>query len=147
MSLPLHFKLIALDSYPHPASNHSIFQKKNVQSQFLILYSKESVHNRQQTILLLVTRLHSSTIFFLPSCKGLRTDALYDSGRTKVAKEEQCIWLFNQSNRSVDLNQLISAKSGNSSSSFCYERNIFNARESWKATKQPNSQRNGSEEK
>ena len=50
--------------------------------------------------------------------------ARFDSGRTKVAKEEQRIWLFNQSNRSIDLNQLISAKRGNSSSSFCDEGNI-----------------------
>ena len=149
MSLPLYFKLIVLDSYLHPASNHTIFQKKNVQSQFLVLYSKENVRNRQWTSpffswSLVCVRLLFS---FQPSCKALRTDALYDSGRTKVAKEEQRIWLFNQSNRSIDLNQLISAKRGNSSSSFCDERNIFNVRESWKARKQQNSQRNETEEK
>ena len=74
------------------------------------------------TILLLVTRLLFS---FPPSCQGLRTGALFDSGRTKVAKEEQRIWLFNQSNRSIDLNQLISAKRGISSSSFCDKGNIY----------------------
>ena len=82
VSLPLYFKLIALDSYPHPASNHSIFQKKNVQSLFLVLYSKESVRNRQWTSpffswSLVCVRLLFS---FPPSCQGLRTGVLYDSG-------------------------------------------------------------------
>ena len=49
VSLPSYFKLIALDSYPHSASNHSVVQKKNFQSHFLVLYSKESVRNRQWT--------------------------------------------------------------------------------------------------
>ena len=62
---------------------------------------------------------------FPPFCQGLRTGALLDSGRTKVAKEEQRIWLFSQSNHSIDLNQLISAKRGNSSSSFCDKENIY----------------------
>ena len=81
--------------------------------------------------------------------KVLRTGALFDSGRAKVAKEEQRIWLFNQSNRSIDLNQLISAKRGNSSSSFCDERNIYSTfvRAGKQGSKQPNSERNETEEK
>ena len=70
----------------------------------------------------------------------MRTDALYDSGRTKVAKEEQRICLFNQSNRSIDLNQLISAKRGNSSRSFFDERNIFKIYTFVRAGKQGSNQ-------
>ena len=128
LSLPLYFKLIALYSYPHPASNQSIVQKKNVQSQFLILHSKESVRNRQLTSPFFSWSLVCVRLLFLfrHLVKVLRTGALFDSGRTKVASQGRTThWLFNQSNRSIDLNQLISAKRGNSSSSFCDERNIY----------------------
>ena len=103
------------------------------------------------TILLLVTRLRSPTILFsaILSRFWKQLGALFDSGRTKVAKEEQRIWLFSQSNRSIDLNQLIIAKRGNSSSSFCDERNIYStfvrAGRQW--SKQPNSPLNETQEK
>ena len=78
-------------------------------------------------LLLLVTRLRAFIYYFL--FRHLvnvseQIGVLYDSGRTKVAKKKQPIWLFSQSNRNIDLNQPVSAKPGNSSSSFYDEGNI-----------------------
>ena len=108
LSLPLYFKLIALDSYPHPALNHSIVQKKMFKASFssgTVSATDNGLHHSS------LGRSFAFVYYFLfrHLVKVLRTGALFDSGRTKVAKEEQCIWLFNQSNRSIDLNQLISA--------------------------------------
>ena len=151
VSLPLYFKLIALDSYHHPASNHSIVQKKMFKASF----SSCTVKKVSTTD----NGLHHSSLghsfafvcyfLFRHLVKVLRTGTLFDSGRTKVAKEEQRIWLFNQSNHSIDLNQLISAKCGNSSSSFCDERNIYSmfVRAGKQGSKQLNSRRNETEEK
>ena len=126
-------------------------KKSNVRSQFLVLYSRESVRNRQCTFL--CRFYHSSSLghlfafvyyfLFRHLVKvSEQIGVLYDSGRTKVAKKKQCIWLFNQSNCSIDLNQPISAKHGNSSSSFYDERNIQCSLELERkeATKQPKEQ-------
>ena len=143
MSLPLYFKLIPLDSYPHRASN--IFQKNNVQSQFLVLYRKERVPNRQWTSPFFSWSLVAFVcycIFFstiLSRFENRRTLRLRKN-KTKVAKGEQRIWLLNQSNRSIDLNQLTSVKRGNTSSLFCDEGNISRCSlelESKEATEQP----------
>ena len=124
MSLSLYFKLITLNSYPHPASNHSIVQKKMFKASFSSCTVKKvsATDNGPHHSSLGHSFAFVYYLLFRHLVKVLRTGALFDSGRTKVAKEEQRIWLFNQSNRGIDLNQLISSKHSNSSSSFCDER-------------------------
>ena len=97
--------------------------------QFLVLYSREKC--LQQTLLcmqiVLVTCLRAFVYYFLLRHfvkVSEQIGTLYDSGRTTVAKKEQRISFFNQSNRSIDLNHLISANYNNSSHSFYAERNI-----------------------
>ena len=76
-------------------------------------------------ILLSVTRLHSSAIFFSAILSRFENRCTFRLRKNKSSQGRQRIWLFNQSNHSIDLNQLISVERGISSSSFCDEGNIY----------------------